>query len=149
MNSNLPDFDPYYRWLGLPKNQRPPTHYQLLGISPTEDDRPAIKVAIKRQSNMVKSQREATHDEIANRVLYEIQEAGVTILDPYLRKEYDTRLARRKVLPRRRSAAEPLPPYAPSRSVGEGTEFVRTYFGIASTLLAAFIIMALVTFLQP
>ncbi len=49
MNSNLPDFDPYYRWLGLPKGQCPPTHYQLLEISPTEDDRPAIEAAINRQ----------------------------------------------------------------------------------------------------
>ena len=36
-------FDPYHKWLGIPKDQRPPTHYQLLGISPTEQDREVIE----------------------------------------------------------------------------------------------------------
>ncbi len=149
MSSNPPNFDPYYRWLGLPKDQRPPTHYQLLGISPSEDDRPAINVAIKRQTNMVNSQREAKHDEIANRVLYEIQEAGVTILNPYLRKEYDASLTRRKVPSRRRVIANRPPSSKSVQTVGEGTEFVWTYFSIVSILLGAFIIMAMVTFLLP
>ena len=43
-------FDPYHKWLGIPKDQRPPTHYQLLGISPTEQDREVIEeAAIKSQ----------------------------------------------------------------------------------------------------
>jgi hypothetical protein len=29
-------FDPYRKWLAIPEDSRPPTHYQLLGISPDE-----------------------------------------------------------------------------------------------------------------
>ena len=29
-----PVFDSYHKWLGIPEGHRPPTHYQLLGISP-------------------------------------------------------------------------------------------------------------------
>src|SRR5205823_2350879 len=34
----LANFDPYHKWLGIPKDQRPPTLYQLLGVSPQETD---------------------------------------------------------------------------------------------------------------
>ena len=27
-------FDPYYRWLGIPQAEQPPTLYRLLGLSP-------------------------------------------------------------------------------------------------------------------
>lgn len=143
------EFDPYYRWLGIPKDQRPPNHYQLLGIAATEDDRKTIEDAIQRQTNLIKTQREPEQDEIANRVLYEIQEAGITVLDPYCRKEYDASIARSKPVARQPLRAEPLPPYTPSRSVGEETEIARSYFGIVSILLCAFIIMAVVSFMLP
>ncbi len=42
-------FDPYHKWLAIPKDQRPPTHYQLLGVSPTETDVEVIDEAALRQ----------------------------------------------------------------------------------------------------
>ena len=30
------DFDPYYRWLGIPAEEQPPNHYRLLGIQDLE-----------------------------------------------------------------------------------------------------------------
>ena len=26
------NFDPYYKWLGIPPEEQPPNHYRLLGI---------------------------------------------------------------------------------------------------------------------
>jgi hypothetical protein len=142
------DFDPYYRWLGIPKRLRPPNHYQLLGISPEEGDHEIIEAAVERQTNLVKTQRDAEHDAIATRILYEIQEAGMVVLDSYRRQEYDASLAQSKAAPTQRLVAEPLPP-APAKSVGEQNEIVRSYLGIVSVLVAAFIIMAVVSFMLP
>jgi hypothetical protein len=143
------DFDPYYRWLGIPKRHRPPNHYQLLGISPKEDDHEIIESAVERQTNLVKTQKDAEHEHIATRILYEIQEAGMVVLDSYRRKEYDASLAQSKSAPAQRLVAEPLPPHTPFKPVGEGNEIVRTYFGVMSVILGGFIIMAAVSFYLP
>ena len=34
-------FDPYHAWLGIPPEQQPPNHYQLLGLQVFEPDRSA------------------------------------------------------------------------------------------------------------
>ena len=43
-------FDAYRKWLGIPKHQRPPTLYQLLAVSPEEDDPEVIEEAVIRQT---------------------------------------------------------------------------------------------------
>ncbi len=143
------DFDPYYRWLGIPKGQRPPSHYRLLGISPTEEDHEVIKGAVEHQTTLVRNQKQPEQESIATRLLYEIQEAGMVILDPYRRKQYDAFLEQSKPSQKQRSIPEPFPPYTPSQPVGEGNEIVRTYFGVMSIILGGFIIMALVSFMLP
>ena len=45
-------FDPYHKWLGIPKDQRPPTFYQLLGITPGEEDVEVIEEAAIRQTTL-------------------------------------------------------------------------------------------------
>lgn len=42
-------FNPYRVWLSIPAESRPPTHYQLLGISPDEHDPTVINAAVMRQ----------------------------------------------------------------------------------------------------
>ena len=48
------EFDPYSRWLGLPPGPRPPTHYQLLGLSPEIADPDAVLEASRLQMARVK-----------------------------------------------------------------------------------------------
>ena len=48
-------FDPYRVWLSIPPGSRPPTHYQLLGISPDEHDPTVINAAVMRQSAYVRN----------------------------------------------------------------------------------------------
>ena len=31
-------FDPYYKWLGIPREEQPPNHYRVLGIRVFEED---------------------------------------------------------------------------------------------------------------
>ena len=38
-------FDPYRKWLGIPSQDQPPNHYQLLGIPALENDPDVIENA--------------------------------------------------------------------------------------------------------
>ncbi len=86
-------FDPYHKWLGIPKDARPPTHYQLLGIAPDEADAEVIKEAALRQTSHVRVFQTGPHAELCTRVLNEIAQARAVLLNPKLRHEYDDRRA--------------------------------------------------------
>jgi WD40 repeat protein len=85
-------FDPYRKWLGIPEGQRPPTHYQLLGIAPDERDRDVINAAVVRQSAFVRNFQTGEHSEDATRLLNEIAAAKICLLDAAKRAEYDARI---------------------------------------------------------
>jgi curved DNA-binding protein CbpA len=82
-------FDPYFTWLGIPKNQRPPTHYQLLNIPSSEYNREVIEAAAARQMNRVRPHQKGPNSAEAQRLLGEITEARDTLLDPRRRRIYD------------------------------------------------------------
>jgi formylglycine-generating enzyme required for sulfatase activity len=139
-----PNFDPYHIWLGIPKGKRPPTHYQLLRISSGERADEVIEGAAERQAEYIRKCRIGEYAILADRILYEIEEAKLCLLNPRLRKDYDEKLAEGKPKP----AAKPIPP-PPTQIVGEGNEIVRTYLGVMSVLVGAFAVMALFSFLLP
>jgi hypothetical protein len=89
-------FDPYRKWLGIPDGERPPTHYQLLGISPDERDEDVIKAAVVRQSAYVRNFQVGKYSAEATRLLNEIGEAKVCLLDPVRRSRYDAELRARQ-----------------------------------------------------
>src|SRR5262245_12328883 len=86
-------FDPYHRWLGIPKDQRPPTHYQLLAIQPDEKDPEVIEEAAVRQTTHVRTYQIGQHSALCTRILNEIAQARRTLLDPAKRTEYDAQLS--------------------------------------------------------
>lgn len=86
-------FDPYHRWLSIPPDQRPPTLYQLLGISPEERDSEVIEEAAVRQTTHVRSYQMGRYSEMSTAILNEIAQARTTLLNPEKRREYDNRLA--------------------------------------------------------
>ncbi len=90
------EFDPYYRWLGIPKGKRPVNHYQLLGISRKEKDQDLIRAAAERQKMVVKSFETDAENEVASRVLYEIEEAQFILLDNDFRQKYNAFLKDKK-----------------------------------------------------
>jgi WD40 repeat protein len=85
-------FDPYHRWLGIPRGQRPPTYYQLLGIAPDEDDREVIEEAALRQTSHVRTYQTGPYAQQCTALLNEIAQARATLLNPGKRQEYDARL---------------------------------------------------------
>lgn len=85
-------FDPYEQWLGIGKNQRPVTCYQLLGVSPGEADPKKIEKAAERAAAKVHRHREGEHAPVCTRVLKEIEQAKSVLLDPAKRKAYDAKL---------------------------------------------------------
>lgn len=87
-------FDPYHVWLGIPRDLRPPTHYQLLAISPEEQDRAVISAAVTRQSAYVRNFQAGKHGADAARILSEIQAAKICLLDSAKRAAYDAQLER-------------------------------------------------------
>jgi hypothetical protein len=87
-------FDPYQAWLGIPKEQQPPNFYQLLGISPLEQDRRVIDEAIIRQTARVRIYQNGPQARLCTDILNKIAEAGTVLLDPTKRRRYDEHLLR-------------------------------------------------------
>ncbi len=92
----LAAFDPYHKWLGIPKEEQPPTLFQLLGISPKETDADVIEEAAIRQTTHVRAHQIGPHSEDCTRILNELSKARNTLLNPAKRKDYEEQLARKK-----------------------------------------------------
>jgi hypothetical protein len=82
-------FDPYHKWLAIPKGQRPPSYYQLLGVSPEESDPEVIAEAAIRQCSHVRTYQTGSRARQCIRLLNEIAQARATLLDPDRRRAYD------------------------------------------------------------
>lgn len=85
-------FDPYHKWLGIPKQFRPPTYYQLLGLTNGESDPEVIEEAAIRQSTHLRSYQMGVHAEICTKLLNQIGRAKQILLNAEKRAEYDRRL---------------------------------------------------------
>jgi WD40 repeat protein len=94
-------FDPYHRWLAIPKDQRPPTYYQLLGIAADESDTEVIEEAALRQTSHVRLYQTGPQSAQCTDILNELGQARATLLNPEKRKQYDASL--------RLSALEAIP----------------------------------------
>jgi hypothetical protein len=88
-------FDPYYRWLGIPPDSRPPTYYQLLGLAAGESDRDVIEEAAIRQSTHLRAYQLGEHAGLCTKLLNEIALAKTTLLNPAKKRAYDQELARK------------------------------------------------------
>ncbi|MGH7134199.1 MAG: hypothetical protein ACREHD_00580 [Pirellulales bacterium] len=104
-------FDPYRVWLGIPPESRPPTHHELLGISPKETEAAVINAAVVRQSAYVRNFQVGKHATDANRILTELAIAKTCLLDPAKRATYDAEFKARQ------PAAATAPPPVAARIV--------------------------------
>ena len=153
------EFDPYRKWLGIPPEKRPPSHYDLLGVSLDEEDADVIAAAHQQRRTFVESQRGLGQDDAVAGILYQLDEAKVTLLDRELRRDYDRKLKlfgkrkrKRQVDPNATvRGSDGLPPRMGSggEATGEGTDFLRTYGGIVAILAIAFGAMLWWSFQQP
>ncbi|NQT15867.1 MAG: hypothetical protein HQ582_24135, partial [Planctomycetes bacterium] len=76
-------FDPYQEWLGIPPHRRPPTHYDLLGLSEGETDTERIRDAASQRYDHVKKYTLTGPLSVhANRILEELSRALKCLTDP-------------------------------------------------------------------
>jgi hypothetical protein len=96
------NFDPYESWLGIPLDRRPPTHYDLLGLAPSESDPAKIEQSALRRMGKIRQFQIGEHSEQSQEILNQLARARLVLLDPDRRAEYDEKLEK--------SARGPLEP---------------------------------------
>ena len=89
MSSTL---DPYQAWLNLPEGERPPNHYQLLGLNPFEEDAAAIRAGADARLEAVRPHTQGPNQALAQQLIDEIGDARVCLLSPPDKWQYDEKL---------------------------------------------------------
>ena len=124
------NFDPYRKWLGIPPKDQPPHHYRLLNIELYEKDPDVISNAVDARISHVKQYASGEHAEAAKKILDEIAEAKVHLLNAEKKAAYDEKL--RSKQPKRKPAIRTAVPLSDEAdSAGQGLEAVPT-FGTSS-----------------
>ncbi|HEY8506683.1 MAG TPA: hypothetical protein VIL46_19020, partial [Gemmataceae bacterium] len=104
--------DPYTALLKIPAGQRPPTHYQLLGVSPLTQDPSQIEAAARNQLRRLRAAAKDVPAQVAARLEEEIGRARETLTDPQRRREYDESLRAADPWWKSEVPASPPPPTA-------------------------------------
>ena len=90
----MSDFDPYYKWLGIPLEEQPPTHYRLLGIQLLEQNAEVIEAAANRQMTYLQELSAGDeHIDEAQRLLGEVARARVCLLAEESKARYDAQIS--------------------------------------------------------
>jgi hypothetical protein len=147
------DFDGYRKWLNITTTRRPPSHYELLGVKLDEDDHEVIQAAVEQRRNYVESKRGQGKDELVAEIVMRIDEAGITLLNGEMRRDYDWEM---DLFEKRRKNRQ-VDPFTsrsrvksrPSRTVGEDGGIVKTFAGIMAVVCVGFGIMAWFSFQLP
>lgn len=84
-------FDPYYQWLGIAKQHRPPNHYRLLGLEMLEDNAEVIQNSADRQMGHLRTFQNGQRAAEAQRLLNEIAAAAGELLNAASKQAYDAK----------------------------------------------------------
>lgn len=103
-------FDPYRKWLGIPQENQPPTHYQLLGIPEGEGDPDVIENAANRQMAHVRTFQSGKHSKLSQEILNQLASAKRVLLTPGKKAEYDAQLV---------ASLPPAPPPSPTTAASQ------------------------------
>ncbi|TVS19902.1 MAG: hypothetical protein EA424_06695 [Planctomycetaceae bacterium] len=109
------DFDPYYKWLGIPPRDQPPHHYRLLGIELFESDRDVIDAAANRVMSYLKDLAIGDDAQHSQKLLNEVARVRLCLLNRKKKDEYDTQL--RSKLEAEEKQQVPEPPATPRESL--------------------------------
>jgi len=88
-------FDPYHKWLGIQPKDQPPNHYRLLGLELFEDDREVIDAAANRVMSYLRDLAIGDDAGHSQRLLNEVAQARLCLLNPAARAAYDAALRSR------------------------------------------------------
>jgi len=86
------DFDPYYRWLGIPPKDQPPNHYRLLGLELFETQPDVIDAAANRMMAYLRDLAVGDDAGHTQPLLNEIARARICLLNADRKAAYDKRL---------------------------------------------------------
>ncbi|MDO4549799.1 MAG: SUMF1/EgtB/PvdO family nonheme iron enzyme [Planctomycetia bacterium] len=85
-------FDPYHEWLGISPEERPISHYRLLGIKNLESQESVISNAADRQMTFIRTFQTGKYSQESQQILNELSQARVILLNPEKKQEYDAKL---------------------------------------------------------
>ncbi|HEY2148165.1 MAG TPA: hypothetical protein VGH32_09525, partial [Pirellulales bacterium] len=85
-------FDPYYKWLGIPRTEQPPNHYRLLGINLYESDTEVIESASDQRMDYLRTFQNGPVVDESQHLLNQIASARLCLLNPKRKLEYDNAL---------------------------------------------------------
>ena len=85
-------FDPYYKWLAIPTEDQPPSHYRLLAIESGEGDAEVIANAADQRISHLRILEMGEQGSAAAALIAEIQAARDCLLDAEKRAAYDAQL---------------------------------------------------------
>lgn len=85
-------FDPYHKWLGIPPDQQPPNHYQLLRIDLFETDTAIIEHTYNKELEFLEARKEGKHASDAERLWDDLEEAHRCLTNAPEKAAYDARL---------------------------------------------------------
>lgn len=89
---DLDQFDKYRRWLQIPENDLPPTHYVLLGIDNYEEDFSVIEQAAKKRTTHLHQMAAGPDRAEVQKLMGEIAVARRVLLSPDSKADYDHKL---------------------------------------------------------
>lgn len=105
-------FDPYHRWLGIPPEEQPPHHYRLLAIRAFEGDPDVIQNAVDQRMAHLRNYQSGQHAELCAKILNELAQAKVCLLNPERKATYDGQLRGVMAVPAAPRTATALVPRA-------------------------------------
>jgi len=83
------EFDPLYKWLGIPPDEQPPHCYRLLGLRVFEENPDAIESAADRLMAYLRTLQTGPNVQIAQEVLNQVAAAKTWLLNPDKKVQYD------------------------------------------------------------
>lgn len=95
----MTEFNPYYKWLGISKDEDSPSHYQMLGLNRGEFDPDVIEAAAEQRILFLESVQNGANKDLARKLTKEIRLAKLTLLDPKKREAHDIELRRDAGMP--------------------------------------------------
>ena len=84
------EFDPYYKWLGIPPSAQPADHYRLLGIQKFEDNADVISHAADQRMAHVRTFQTSEHSKASQQILHELATARLCLLDARKKSSFST-----------------------------------------------------------
>lgn len=115
-------FDPYTKWLGLSEQERPPNHYQLLGLNEFESNVEIIRSAGEKRTRFLQDVSTGERVAEAQRLLNQVASAVLCLTSSEKKNAYDAQLRSAKQFQSttKPAARKPSPPQkTPSKSIGQ------------------------------